>query len=262
MTSLYSPQAYHVKTTTYPNDMVGEPESRGGGCGAWIIFIIILLLVIAGLIVWLILSYRRNPDDRKIELAGANVEVTSDTTITASWNQTSSTEDVITLYATLNPPVYNSSGRVINSSQIFNKATGSNTSVTLGKLQAGLKYYATLVVTNPGTSNYAVYNQIVYMQSKQPPTDVDFEIGNILQVGRIEVDDDQVFFRQAPAEESAVLFTVNSDGYLQNGDLCLYTDAGNNVNESDLKAAECTNTTLVNKSTASWIYNNDGLANR
>ena len=50
MTSLYSPQAYHVKTTTYPNDMVGEPESRGGGCGAWIIFILILLLVIAGLI--------------------------------------------------------------------------------------------------------------------------------------------------------------------------------------------------------------------
>lgn len=265
MASLYSPQAYNVKTTSIPYGGAEEPECGGSSCGAWIIFIIVLILVIAGLIVWLVLSYRRNPADRKIELAGANVEITSPTSITGTWNQTSSTDDVITLYATIDPPVYNSSGSVINTDQFNAKAPGTQTSVTLSKLQPGIKYYSTLIVTNPHTSHFAVYNQIVYMDSIQPVVNEDFEIGHILQEGRIEIDDEEVYFRQAPAEESTVLFSVNSSGQLQSGDMCLYTDVGTDVTEAGLKAGLCSGDFLSTEITiqnSAWTYNHNGFANR
>ncbi len=255
----------------YPQNYNTVPCEGGGSSSVvWIILVILLLLAVIGLIIWLVLSYRRNPDDRKIEFAGANVEITSPTSITGTWNQTSSSDDVITLYATLDPPIYNSSGQVINTNAPSNNATGSQTSLIVSKLQAELKYYATMIVTNPGTSNFGVYTQIVYMPNADD-TKSEFEMGHILQLGRIEIDDDgkDVFFNQAPATDATVLFTLNSSAQLENANnLCLYTDATTDTKVSKLLVAECdanvgtTTTPLLNSSNSHWIYNHNGLANR
>ena len=259
--SVYSnPDQYEVTTRTVP-----QQEGGSSGSWVWIILIILLILAIIGLIIWVVLLYRRNPSDRKIQLTGANVEVISPTEIKAVWGQTSSTEDIGTLYATLDPPKYNNNGTLTNAN-ILKSSPVSNggTQATVSKLTPGLKYYATLIITNNHTSNFAVYNQIVYMATpaSTPPNDIEIQIRDILQVGAIERNNENVTFKQIPSEEAAITFFMGgitpgaTNGQITQDNFCLYDNNGT------LSAKECSEITSSELELSRWVYNHDGLANR
>ena len=257
MSDLQSPE-YRVTTTQ------SQPTQTGGGSNiVWIILFILALLVIAGLIVWLVLCHRQTENNRQIALAGANVEVTSPTQITATWNQTASTEDIAQLWATLDPPIYNANGTLSNANAFTSgTVTNGGTKATVSKLHPGLKYYTTLTVRNPHTANYAVYNQIVYMEGTQPiSTSTNpnpFIINDILQVGQItrEGSNNVVFSQNTEVSEDVKLW------HLVNGKIADESDIENTaalcltVDNDVLSVGECDDV----KDT--WTYNHDGLANR
>lgn len=257
-----SPTSYKVKTSMVPT---AAQEPAGGGNVIWIILFILALLVIAGLIVWLVLANRHKENNRQITLNGANVEVTSPTSITAVWAQTSSTEDIGVLYATLEPPIFGANGAIINANAFSSgKVSNGGTSAPVSKLQAGLKYYATLVITNPHTANYAVYTQLVYMQH-EAVSGIEFSIQDILQVGRLEhgeITDDQaeVTFNQKPTDEDTIL-ELTTEGKLRfvntNPEICLFNKG--DTSTGVLASKECS---TVTNETGTWTYNHDGLANR
>jgi flagellar basal body-associated protein FliL len=262
---------YYRTTTSFEPD---EDVKSSGGCGGqwiWIILFIFAILVIIGLVIWLIFSYRRDTKGKTLKLTDPKVDVTSDTQITGRWTSTGNASDKVTLYATLDPPVYNDNGTLANTGAQPGKANGDAGSVTVNGLQQGLKYYATLILTNTNTTNFQVYNQIVFMQAgdilTNVPTSGDvtqntFSIDDMLQVGKIEVVNlgptgpFDVQFNQRPRDENS-LFFYNSQGKIQTStdDICLFNSNGK------LIAQNCTGTTGSNAD-SQWTYNPTGNANK
>lgn len=236
MSDLSEPDAYR-RTSTY------EPQGGGGGCGApwfWIIMFIISLLVITALIVALVYAYRRVTKGQDLLFKGAIVKVGKDnSTLTASWPDTSKKSDKVTLYATLNPPQFDTDGKVLNAKITPVVAASGQNSVTLNGLSPGLKYYATVTVVNSDTYNYQVYTQIVYMEGITPVTKVPGETGNvnntfaiedIIQLGRIQLDEtgEKVTFNQRPSQTGS-LWYVDTGSVIKNKDndtKCLYNNNG------------------------------------
>lgn len=258
MSYLEDPQAYNITTSReYAPPMMCPP------CGSsvvWIIFLIIALIIIGvlvGLIIWFWLRHRNDGKGKVLTILNPNIQVNTDNSITGTWTSTTNTTDTVTLYATTQPPLFASGtgatgGHIINSDVKSSQASTSN-SVTLTALQPALKYYATLVVTNPTLTNtYAFYTQLVFMGTSLSATN--FAIEHILQVGKLQVINDTVRFSQSPTDVNA-LWTYNSTGQLVNNatQQCLYADASNNLGVTGCTA------TLAN---SSWQYNPGSLANR
>jgi hypothetical protein len=293
-----------LRTDTIPESSsetsTTEVNSDCSGGLVWAILFIIAALAIVGLVFWIIwLYYNRtcdklnccngsngncNNSNNKLSVTGVNIQVTSDTQVTASWTGvTGNTGTVFTLYATLNPPNIDNNGNVSNSN-IHNTATSNQTSVSLSGLQARLKYYITLVATNPSSINYFVYTQIVYMQSSNISQFVTntsgtnvvntFGIDDILQVGKIQVVDSSgvngvytVQFNQNPVNANSLWF-VNSRNQIQSSNnsldtpngLCLYNNNGT------LNGQDCLTPPNIDASTASqnstWTYNPTGFTNQ
>lgn len=278
------PNYYRTTTSLEPEEEM--TKSCGGGSEwIWIILLLIAILAIIGLVIWLIFSYRRDTKGKILQLNNPKINITSNTQITGSWTSTGNASDKITLYATLNPPEYNNDGTLANPSPLKNNASGVAESVSVPGLQQGLKYYATLILTNSNTTNFQVYTQIVFMQDKDVPTVVPtsgqigstpniFAIDDILQVGKIEfVEPDNsgiysVRFNQIPNDTNS-LWTYTAAGTNSIGgqikstregeDICLFNSNGN------LVAQSCTGITGAagNVSADSqWTYNPTGNANK
>ena len=235
----------------------------------WIILLIIALLAIVALVIWVIWLYhtRDNNTKEKLELTNARISVSTGTSITGTWEKTSNSDDIVTLYATLDPPIYDTEGKVTNSVKSATAGTGS-TSVQVSGLQSFLKYYATLVVTNKKTTSFHTYNQLVYMDAITPlgatgatgaigPT---FSIQDILQVGKLELKSEigssgqyDVNFSKNPSEENSLWYmTPDSKIKLDEtksglDDLCLFNSGGK------LIAQSCGATGA--SSEAIWVYN-------
>ena len=269
MSGLESPDAYRAVTARE----LGEPEVSSG-CGTpwiWIILFIAALLAIAGLIVWIVYAYQRDTKDRVITLKNANVEVASNTSIVATWDATGKDSDKITLWATLDPPQFKDDGSLANTNAKSNSVTNGATTVTLSGLDAGLKYYSTLIVTNPNVSNYQVYTQLVYMDSATPMVvsteaggttrSATFAIEDILQVGKVQLtgtNNNQVQFNQRPSE-GRTLWYVNAQGQIESNEesgTCLVNNNG------VLAAGECTTTSADALNNSKWTYNPGKFANR
>jgi len=242
-------------------------EGGGGGCGApwfWIILFIVALLVIAALVVALIYAWRRNNKDRLIELKGAKIKVSSDTSLTGIWESTGKDNDKVTLWATLDPPVFNADGTIANSNAKKISQTSSTNSLTLPDLQNRLKYYATLTVSNTDTANYQPYTQLVYMESATPQmkttsgTDNLFAIEDIIQVGKMQYKaaDASVVFNQNPSE-AVSLWKINTDGLIENSEnsVCLYNNNGNLITK------DCTEA-KADLNNSKWTYNQGNYANQ
>lgn len=280
------PEGYAITTSHLPDTtaVVDCPECSSPAI--WIILFVLFLLLSIGLLIWIFLKYRY--DDKNcngctgagspISVANPVVNVDSDTQISASWT-TTDPGDVVTLFATLHAPIYNSSGGLDNptaqtkfrvaGSAIgatgstgptgFTGTTGTSNSVILPGLTKGLKYYATLIARNAKTNNYKSYTQIVYMQGSNVPISVNgstgtnvpntFEIQDILQVGAIQLTSDvadangvyNVEFNQRP-RQARDLFAFNDKSQLQ-----LETTATGLTNlclfnsSGNVVAADCTN---------------------
>ena len=261
----------HYKVTQASR--VPEPEMIPS-CGTpwlWIILFITALLVIAGLIVWIVYAYHRDTKDRIIEFKGANIEISSETSLTGTWPTTGKDTDKVTLWATLHPPKFNNDGTLANTNGKSSTTVSGATTVTLSGLQPGIKYYSTIIVTNSNTSNYQVYTQLVYMDSKTPiivttGTDTttkssNFAIEDILQVGKVQLTGDdktQIQFNQKPLEENTLWF-MNSGGQIESNaenSKCLFNSNG------VLVADDCGKTTTDAKINSHWSYNPGKYANR
>ena len=247
-----------------------EQQSSGGSSWIWIILLIVALIAIAGLVVWVVLLYRtRNSKGKLVQFTGAKIFVSGAKTITATWPTPSDKNDSYTLYASVNPPIYNEKGEVTNPVNNGSSTASSGATTTqVAGLQNRLKYYATLVVTNSKTSNFQVYNQLVFMESQNPPGATGsenlttFTIQDILQVGKLQVpgastggvtgDVHPVEFSQNPVEADS-LFYMNSNSQIKIDettgltDFCLWNIGG------ELKAQSCGATGAATNSY--WTYN-------
>ena len=267
---------YRVATeTTAPSG-----DSGGGKTTwLWIVLFLIALAAIIGLGVWVAYLYheRSKEKGKTIDFKDPVIEVVSDTSIKGSWQTTNDPNDVITLYATTEPPEFDNNGNLTNpASQIQKQQAATNTtSVTLAGLQRRLKYYATLVATNTQTSNYQVYTQLVYMASETPVrvtvnsatnlVNNTFSIQDILQVGKLEAAEItagstgpyQVQFNQAPSEARS-LWYVNTNGQIQLDEtgtgvdnVCLFRSG------ETLVANNCGTTGSINLTDSAWTYKNN-----
>jgi cytoskeletal protein RodZ len=266
------PEAYNVTTSNEYRPPMIYPSS-GGSSLVWIILLIIAFLAIAGLIVWVVLLYHRrndnnnnnnpnSPNRRLLNITNPNIQVNSDNnSITGTWTSTSNSTDTVALYATTQPPIFASGtgatgGIITNADGRVTSQSVSNTTITLSGLQPATKYYATLVVTNPGlTNNYFSYTQLVFMNTTIPST-TNFAIEHILQVGKLQVINDTVQFSQSPTDVDALWRYTNGQLVNTNTSLCLFADTANN-----LGVTGCTITTDSNIN-SKWTYNPGALANR
>lgn len=260
-----SPDALKITTAR-------EPEVDSNECGTpwiWIILFIAALLAIAGLIIWIVYAYHRDTKDRVIDLKDANIEVASDTSLTGTWSPTGKDTDKVTLWATLHPPEFNNDGTLANSNAKKSSTVSGATTVTLTGLDTGLKYYGTIIVTNSNTSNYQVYTQLVYMDSKTPivattgdtTKSSNFAIEDILQVGKVQLtgtDNNQVQFNQKPSEADTLWYVDGSGRIVSNADntKCLFNSNGL------LVASDCDTTSGDALNNSKWTYNPGKYANR
>ena len=261
MAYLEDPEAYNVTTSReYAPPMMCPP--RGGSSVVWIIFLIIAILIIAalvGLIIWFWLRHRNDGKGKVLTILNPNIQVNSDNSITGTWTSTTNSNDTVVLSVTTQPPLFASGtgatgGHIINA-DVKSSQPASSTSVNLTGLQSALKYYATLVVTNPSLTNtYASYTQLVFMGTTLTST-TNFAIEHILQVGKLQVRDETVLFSQSPTDVNA-LWNYNASGQLVNTETtqCLYATSSNS-----LGVTGCNNGTLAN---SHWTYNPGSLANR
>jgi len=267
MSDLPEPDAYRRTTV--------EDPGGGGGCGApwfWIILFIIALLVITALVIVLVYAIRRTTKGSNLEFKGAVIKVGKDnSTLTATWPSTNKTSDKVTLWATLDPPEFDTLGKVLNSNAKSSQAASGVNTTTLTGLDAGIKYYATVTVFNDDTYNYQLYTQIVYMDGTTPVTNVPgqtavvevqkntFAIEDIIQVGKIQlVEDGSIRFNQRPSEANS-LWYVNSDGQIahdENTTVCLYNNNG------VLASEDCSTLKTSNLQNSKWTYNGGKLSNQ
>lgn len=278
------------------NTLPGETTSEGCSCGSsngvWIVIVIILFLALVALAIWSIWYYynKRNctnnnnsscdSDTNKMSVTGVKLNIASNTSVTATWNQTNRATDNFVLYASLDPPILNNSGTVTNAVTQSSVVSNGSTTATVSGLQARLKYYITLIGTNTLTTNYFLYTQIVYMLTDTDITEYvtgstgtvfnTFSIADIIQIGKIQVVEStgtngvyQVQYSQTPVDAYSLYF-LNNQGQLQlananvettSGTLCLYNNNGT------LNAQDCTNTTS-NLSNGTWTYSPIGYANQ
>ena len=254
------PEGYAITTSHLPDTSVVTPDCPPSTSWIWIILLIIALLAIIGLVIWNIyLHHRENKNCSgctgpgvPISFDNANITVDSSTQISGTWTTTDS-GDIITLFATLSPPKFTTSGGLSNASAATNFRVANSTilgqtgatgitgptginpgvnSVSLPGLTPGLKYYATLIARNANTNNYKSYTQIVYMQDGNIPTSIagatgsppnnTFEIQDILQVGAVQIKEESidangiynVEFNQRPTQ-ARDLFYFNGSSQLQ-----------------------------------------------
>lgn len=260
-----------------------ETHEEVCSCSGWSIgfFLLLLLFLVAvGLAIWWGIFYfrnRSNVDNKNgcINFKNPRILVQTNNSVQGTWDSTGNVNDVIILYASLNPPIFDSTGAVITPGVIAsNSVTGNETSVTLSGLQEGLKYYLVLVASNKNTCpNYQSYTQIIYMSAGTPPSGVlsgtsavtnTFSIEHILQVGKIQLTSSDAFseggtgtveFNQAPTQNRSLWF-YNTQGQLEVdpettatlGNVCLYNDNGT------LAAGGCTGTGAIPLSQNQWTY--------
>ena len=115
------PEGYAITTSHLPEDVstVACPECSSPWI--WIILFIIFLLLAIGLIIWIVFLIRREKNCSgctgpgvPIAFSSAQINVDSDTQITGTWVTTDS-NDVVTLFATLHPPIFSADGSLSNS---------------------------------------------------------------------------------------------------------------------------------------------------
>ena len=274
MAYLEDPEAYNVTTSReYAPPMMCPP--RGGSSVVWIIFLIIAILIIAalvGLIIWFWLRHRNDGKGKVLTILNPNIQVNSDNSITGTWTSTTNSNDTVVLSVTTQPPLFASGtgatgGHIINS-DVRSSQPSSSGSVTLTGLQPALKYYATLVVTNPSLTNtYASYTQLVFMSSDfatLASTTTNFAIEHILQVGKLQARNDTVIFSQEPTDANALWRYGTADTFPNrlvniSTNQCLYADASNSLRLTDCAINSGSTGTNAN---STWTYNPGSLANR
>ena len=251
------PEGYAITTSHLPDSTVADCP-RCSSPWLWIILFVLFLLLSIGFLIWALWLLRREKNCSgctgpgvPIAFSSARVNVDSDTQISGTW-VTTDPDEVVTLFATLHPPIFSGDGSLTNpqAATLFKQAgaaaigptgitgptgttgtTGTVNSVSLSGLTPGLKYYATLIARNPRTHNYKSYTQIVYMESGNITTFTNgatgsilntFEIQDILQVGAIQLSSDvadangiyTVQFNQRP-RQARDLFYFNPQSQLQ-----------------------------------------------
>ncbi len=246
----------------------------------WIILLVLAFLIIIGLAIWVVYLYynrnKNNTNTREIFLVNPSF-VVSDNTITAYWTNNIETEgNRYYLYATRNPPFYGSTGAVLNPSaqQNFQASSEGSSSVTVSGLSSNTKYYATLVATNPRSSTYKIFTQLVFMEASAPPAPINsvnsnFAIEHILQGGAIQLGStgtttsgETTYNVEYSTDPSCLrqIFFMNANSQIQFSDtsafpnLCLYNNGGT------LSARECN--AANNNGDSVWTYNYEGLTNR
>ena len=242
------------------------PETTEGSSVIWVILFVIALIVIIGLVIWLVWSYRQHDKNCEnanvIEFKDPVIDIASNTSLKATWTSPDNTTDEVTLYATLQPPVFNKDGTLSNPKAQSQKASPKTKSLTLTGLTSGIKYYATLVASN--ASNYQVFTQIVNM-SHEPTaaSDTLFAIEDIIQVGKIQLTPNttlpntQIEFNRFPTAENS-LWNYNSAGQIESDSaagVCIFNDGG------ILKADECS-TTAIGIKNSKWTYSPPNYANQ
>lgn len=279
-----------------------EEVKNSSGSLIWLILFIIAVLAIIGLVIWIIWLYNHRNcknlncctgDDNcncsncnLLSLQNVSINVVSDTSVSASWAGSTGntggigpTGTIFTLYATLNPPIINTSGQVTNTNTSA-KTDSNNNTVTLTGLQPRLKYYISLVATNSNSILF-FYTQIVYMQSSVIPTSVagitgpnTFAIDDILQIGKLQVIASQgtngtypIEFNQNPVNADS-LWYINNRGQIQSANTGLDTTTGLCLFNSNgkLVGSECVPTTTTEiidaNSNSLWTYNPPGFTNQ
>jgi hypothetical protein len=287
---------YEINRESLPNEISSEEtKSCGSTSFIWIILLIILLLLLIAVCIWFGVYYYHNKNKcegctgvtgcdsnpNRMNVTGVRLNITSDTSVSASWNATSRNTDNFILYASLDPPIQNQNGEVTNFTAKGTSVTNGATTATITGLQHRLKYYITLVGTNTLTSNYFTYTQIIYMQSGNipagttgnapftPPFTNTFSINDIIQTGKIQVLPNsgvtgtyQVEYTQFPLNEYSI-FILNSKGQIQldnpnldsPGGLCLVSSGATGT----LIAQECTTASTTN---SYWTYSPTNYPNQ
>lgn len=146
----------------------GEKSSSG-------IIIGIIIFVLAGLavtffILWILQRKTGTPSPTPGTLSIVNPVFTSgNTSATATWMSTGNTEDVVTLFADTAMPVFDNSG-LTTASILRISVPASAKTVTLNGLRTNVRYYVSLVVTNPNIPGYNVTNSVIFTGSVIPTT--------------------------------------------------------------------------------------------
>jgi len=240
----------------------------------WIIFIILLLGVIAGLIVWIVWLIRREKTDQKCRqliLNNPSVTVVDDTTLNARWDKLDDENDIVTMYVSKNPLILNKDGTVSNSTFPSKTAAKGQNSITFTPVNPTDIYYVMLVVTNSKTNNFYPWNTTVYMQVEKditsPSTAIQteadrklFQISDLATVGAISLhtesgnEENVVYVTKDELNPKNEWFYVsgnaNTDQKIYNDQevnndeqFCLYAKMINN--EYILAAESCSSNTLT-----------------
>ena len=276
--------AYAVTTSKDEPQIIQEPTECSSPI-IWIILVVILLLILAAILAWALYEHFHNSNNKNnpIELTGVTFTI-DDNSVTASWTGSTGATD-FNLYVTNHPPIFGSTGNVQNTSaqSHSNKATAGNNSVTVNNLTPGLKYYATLVASNPSKSNaYNNYTQLIYTQGQKLPstttnagttTNFPFVITDILQAGAIQLGSTaatdgtyNVEFAQSP-DCNLDLFFLNGSGQIQSSDSSVSPSVCLFANGNTLSAANCTPSTVAGATgltfdNSKWSYSTSGRANQ
>jgi hypothetical protein len=165
-------------------------DNNNTGFPVWIIFLVIGILAITGLIIFLIVYFKKK--NRVLVVPNFIVTVINDNQVRVSWDKNDPglhDSDNINVFATLGIPIIEG-GIVTNKGVVASepvKATQYN-NVILKNLDRfeGMQIYITITITGDDINLHESSIQLVYMEIYPPPSDEVFQIEPIGIDGNIE----------------------------------------------------------------------------
>jgi len=152
-----------------------------------IIIILLLAAAITFLLLWLNNKNNKNTEKKDLAIEGVKFTLQTDTSVTATWTNIGSSDDIVTLYASPDPINMGADGKPEGTNvSISNSVNGNAKSVTLSNLKKDTKYYLDLVVTNTKFTGMNPTPGIIFTSITVPTTS--FLIEEIHTKGGISLD--------------------------------------------------------------------------
>ena len=142
----------------------GEEESTHYHWIGWALFVLALIVIVILLIVWL----TRSDEKKELAVSGVSFKLTGSDMLQATWTSTTSTNDMLRLYASAGPLSFNSSGVPISHSDdpiylVYQTSAVPGTALATPtnppfKVPLCTRFNAALVVTNSDIKGFRQYN--------------------------------------------------------------------------------------------------------
>lgn len=241
------------------------------GTNIFFIIVIVLLLIAAVvfLILWLAKGGTQKNQKKELSITGLKFNYTT-TSVTATWDNVGNPNDVVTLYADINPINFNAEGKpevssspgtqVVSQVLASSPVSGTSKTVTLTGLKENTKYYVDLVVTNPNFVGFNPNPDIIFTSETIPTSN--FLIQEINTIGAIalNVNDQTKVYYQTGVNKSdindiwtydATNFTISTRGLGANS-----SSRPTLYNNNGVLAAK--NATSATDPSSQWTYNING----